>query len=265
MVEHHFPTPSNLEKVKEDAFAAFWKWLTSTCNAFECLGDADRKADFIFAEPVIPPPPPVGSGTLIPPLLSKARGVVLDIGPGSGSHVTGFSNNPTIAGIFGAEPSVGLHADLQERIDDAKLTGKYHILNSRAEKLPLLQALRKQDIQIDSDEQLFDTIVTIRVMCSVPDLGQSTRELYQLLKPGGQILVVEHVKNEWTTTGSILARSMQIIYHLLGWKFFLGGCHMNRDTAAAWKQAGAWAKVDLKRDFEWAPLTYVSGTLTKPL
>ena len=102
MVEHHFPTPSNLEKVKEDAFAAFWKWLTSTCNAFECLGDADRKADFIFAEPVIPPPPPVGSGTLIPPLLSKARGVVLDIGPGSGSHVTGFSNNPTIAGIFGA-------------------------------------------------------------------------------------------------------------------------------------------------------------------
>jgi SAM-dependent methyltransferase len=191
--------------------------------------------------------------------------VVLDIGPGSGSHVREFSNNPSITRIFGAEPSIGLHSDLQERIVDAKLTSKYHILSSTADKAPLLVALRKQNVRINSDEQTFDTIVCIRVLCSVPELDKTTRELYQLLKPGGQILLVEHIKNPWTTTGSILARSMQIFYHLIGWKFFLGGCHLNRDIAAAWKNAGAWAKVDLKRDFEWAPFTYVSGTLTKPL
>ncbi|KAK5045175.1 hypothetical protein LTR84_009508 [Exophiala bonariae] len=244
VVEHHLPTLTNLKKVKEDAFASFWNWLT---------------------KPVIPPPQPVGSATLVPPLIAKAHGKVLHIGPGSGAHVAYFSGNSNIDVVLAAEPAVGMHSDLQGCIDAANLPFKYQIINSTADKASLIPALRTYDEQFKSSEHIFDSIISVRVLCSVPDLDKTTRELYQMLKPGGQLILVEHVKNPWTTTGSLFARSMQIVWHLLGWKFFLAGCHLNRDTAAALKNAGNWAKFDLKLDFEWAPFTYISGILTKPL
>lgn len=214
---------------------------------------------------MFPPQPLVGSAALVSPLISKARGKVLHIGPGEGGHVGYFSNNSNIDSVVAAEPAVGLHSGLQNCIDKANLPFEYHILSCTADKASLIPALREYDDKLTSSEQIFDTIISVRVLCSVPDLEKTTRELYQMLKPGGQMILLEHIKNPWTTTGSIFARSMQIFYHLIGWKFFLAGCHMNRDTAAALKNAGAWAKVDLTNDFEWAPLTYVSGTLTKPL
>ena len=215
-----------------------------------------------YQAPVVPPPPPVGSAALVPPLLSHAHGVVLDIGPGSGSDVSSFSDNANITAIYGAEPVVGLHPPLQNRIDDAKLTDKYHILASTADKKELLAALAKEGVK-PSSQGVFDTIVCIRVLCSVPNLDETARELYSLLRPGGEMIVVEHIKNPWTKNGSIPARLAQIIYTALGWKFFMGGCDMSRDTAPILKRAGPWEAIDLKTHFEWAALPYVSGTLTK--
>ena len=190
--------------------------------------------------------------------------MVLDIGPGSGSHVNAFSDNANITAIYGAEPAVGLHPPLQDRINDAGLETKYHILACTADKKDLLAALAKQESAIDpSSEGIFDTIVCVRVLCSVPDLDEAARELYSLLRPGGELMVVEHVRNPWTTNGSILGRGMQILYTLIGWKFFLAGCNMNRDTASSLKNAGKWEAVDIKTNFEWAALPYISGALTK--
>lgn len=265
VLEHHLPTFSNLNKVKEDAFAAFWKAVTSMCGALCSTRGSLAMLILLLLEPVFPPPPLVGSSALVPPLISKAHGRVLHIGPGEGGHVQYFSNNPNIDSVVAAEPAVGLHSELQKNIDKANLPFKYHILNCTADKASLIPALREYDDKLTSSEQIFDTILSVRVLCSVPEQDNTIRELYQLLKPGGQMVLLEHIKNPWTTTGSIFARSMQIFYHLIGWKFFLAGCHMNRDTVAALKNAGAWAKFDLTNDFEWAPLTYVSGTLTKPL
>lgn len=262
LVERHLPTLSNLKKVKEDAFASFWNWLTSMWTS---CSEHTKIMLISFLEPVIPPPPPIGSAALVPPLIAKAHGRVLHIGPGSGAHVAYFSGNSNIDFVAAAEPAVGMHSDLQGCIDAANLPFKYQIINSTADKASLIPALRNYDDQFKSSEHIFDSIISVRVLCSVPDLEKTTRELYQMLKPGGQLILVEHVKNPWTTTGSIFARSMQIVWHLLGWKFFLAGCHLNRDTAAALKNAGNWAKFDLKLDFEWAPFTYISGILTKPL
>ncbi|KIX03843.1 uncharacterized protein Z518_07396 [Rhinocladiella mackenziei CBS 650.93] len=241
VLQHNSPSASNLKKVRDDAFSAFWTKTTA---------------------PVDPPPPPAGSATLVPPILSRAHGVVLDIGPGSGSFVSLFADNANISAIYGAEPTLGLHVPLQSRINEAKLTDKYHILSCSADKKELLAALEREGVR-SAGEGVFDTIVCIRVLCSVPHLDESARELYSLLRPGGELMVVEHIKNPWTKNGSILARLMQIIYHLLGWKFFLAGCEMNRDTAASLKRAGAWEAVDLKTHFEWSALPYLAGTLTK--
>ncbi|EXJ90799.1 hypothetical protein A1O1_03903 [Capronia coronata CBS 617.96] len=243
LVRRHFPSSSNIQKVRDDAFSAFWTKATA---------------------PVEPAPPPVGSAALVPPLLSRAHGVVLDIGPGSGSHVSCFADNANISGVYGAEPSVGLHAPLQARINEAKLTDKYDILGCMAEKKALSDALAKEGVSAATDGGgSFDTIVCVRVLCSVPNLDETVQELYSLLHPGGDLMVVEHIRNPWTTNGSILGRAMQMLYHALGWKFFLAGCEMNRDTATALKKAGEWEAIDLKTHFEWSALPYLSGTLTK--
>ncbi|EHY60300.1 hypothetical protein HRR83_000062 [Exophiala dermatitidis] len=241
LLQRHLPTPSSFHVVRDEAFSRFWTKVTT---------------------PSDPPAPPVGSATLVPPILSRAHGVVLDIGPGSGSHVSLFAENANVTAIYGAEPCVGLHAPLQARINEAKLTDKYHILNCSADKKAIVDALAKEGVSV-TDEGVFDTIACVRVLCSVPNLDQTAKELYSLLRPGGDLIVVEHIKNPWTKTGSLLGRFMQIFYHAIGWPFFLAGCMMDRDTAAILKRAGDWEAVDLKTHFEWSALPYLSGTLTK--
>ncbi|KIW93243.1 uncharacterized protein Z519_05848 [Cladophialophora bantiana CBS 173.52] len=241
VLQLHLPSASNFKNVRDDAFSKFWTKVT---------------------EPVDPPPPPKGSATLVPPLLSRAHGVVLDIGPGSGSYVSLFADNPNISAVYGAEPTPGLHVPLQQRINEAKLTDKYHILSCTADKAEVLAALAKEGVR-PSAKGIFDTIVCVRVLCSVPNLAQTASELYSLLRPGGELMIVEHIRNPWTKNGSILGRAMQLLYHLLGWPFFLAGCNMDRDTPAVLKSAAPWEAVDLKTHFEWTALPYVAGTLTK--
>ena len=198
----------------------------------------------------------------MPPLLSRAHGDVLDIGPGSGSHVALFSNNANVSAIYGAEPATGLHKTLQLRINEAKLANKYHILSSTADKDELLPALAKEGVKI-SPQGIFDTIICVRVLCSVPNLEETVRNFHSLLRPGGQLIVVEHIRNPWEKNGSIAGRLMQILYHLLGWRFFLAGCEMYRDTPAVLRRAAPWEAVELKTHFLWSALPYAEGTLTK--
>lgn len=113
---------------------------------------------------------------------------------------------------------------------------------------------------------IFDTIICCRVLCSVPNPLETVKTLHGLLKPGGKLLVVEHVVNPsrgpW---GSSIARVLQQVYALLGWSFFVGDCHMLRDTEAMLSQAGEWENgtQDLKLSFQWSCLPYVSGVLVK--
>lgn len=195
---------------------------------------------------------------------------MLDLGPGTGTQMP-FLRSPAIRAIYGAEPCVGLHAQLRRRVLAAGLEGKYHIVPSGAEKEALLPALDKLGVTAAS-EGIFDTIICVRVLCSVPDPARTIADLYSLLRPGGQMLIVEHVVNQWRpwkrrTKGSLLARLMQALYTALGWSFFMGDCHLDRDTTGYLIQAaekdGGWASVDLEHRWEWSAMPYVSGVLVK--
>jgi SAM-dependent methyltransferase len=222
----------------------------------------------------------VGSSTLIPPLLAKSRGVVLDIGPGTGSQMSYFAAPAAAANIseiYGAEPCTGLHAQLQKRVVSNGLDGKYHIVPASVEKQELISALQRQGVQIDDDdddkvvaqEGIFDTIVCVRVLCSVPEPDKTIADLYSMLRPGGQMLVVEHVANGFPRKkgGSLLARFMQSVYMWMGYSFFVGNCRLDRDTMThlcnAADHNGGWEKVDLQQNFTWSTMPYISGTLVK--
>jgi SAM-dependent methyltransferase len=203
------------------------------------------------------------------------RGVVLDIGPGSGTQMPYFvqpAAKENVSAYYGAEPCVGLHAELRRQTVTRGLEDKYHILSCTADKKELVDALRREGVQVNDDQGVFDTMVCIRVLCSVPNPEKTISDLYSLLRPGGQMLVVEHVINPFTLfggkkEGSLIARCLQTVYSFLGWSFLLGDCHLDRDTETYLRKAaerdGGWGSLELERNFAWATLPYIAGVLVK--
>ncbi|KAB8262389.1 S-adenosyl-L-methionine-dependent methyltransferase [Aspergillus pseudonomiae] len=247
-------------RLRDEAFGRFW---VSFSNAVESQ----------------PPPPPTQTGVqrssdLIPPVMSHASGLVLDVGPGTGTQMP-LLRSPAIKAIYGAEPCHGLHAALRSRADAEGIGEKYHILPCSVAASELVPVLQKQDLLPAGAAALdqaaggvFDTILCVRVLCSVPDLELSARELYALLKPGGKILVVEHVVNPWRTAkGSVVARAMQAVYGFLGWSWYIGDCRMNRDTEKALRGAaeedGGWESVEIERWFGRTCMPYIAGVFVK--
>ena len=76
----------------------------------------------------------------------------------------------------------------------------------------------------------FDTVVTSCTMCSVPDPVLAFREFYRVLRPGGCLLMFEHVRSRNPILG--LALDLMTIWTRL-W-----GTEMNRDTLANARAAG---------------------------
>ena len=79
--------------------------------------------------------------------------------------------------------------------------------------------------QLAFPDQSFDTVVATLVFCTIPDPDQAIKEIYRVLKPGGQLLVFEHVKME----NHLLAKLQN---GTPIWKHLCDGCHLNRDTFA---------------------------------
>lgn len=76
----------------------------------------------------------------------------------------------------------------------------------------------------------FDTVVTSCTMCSVPRPARAFSELYRLLRPGGRLLMFEHVRSSNPILGAVLD-SMTIATRRRG-------TEMNRDTLSTAVKAG---------------------------
>lgn len=202
--------------------------------------------------------------------MATAEGDVLELGPGSGEQVQNFKPAVHANRIYGAEPCVPLHKDLQANAVRHGLGDKYRIITAGAEQDTLIPGLAKAGLLDNKSpgDGVFDTVVCVRVLCSVQDLYETTETVYRLLKPGGKLLICEHTVNPWwTRRGSYIARAFQLVYSTLGWTFFVGNCHLTRDIRKAVVESatrhGGWAKVDLTNNFGWSVLPFCAGTLVK--
>lgn len=162
-----------------------------------------------------------------------------------------------------------MHAPLQLTAEKLGLGSKLHILNCGAQTQRLLPKLQEMGLLHDNTPDcVFDTIVCSKVLCSVPDQTETIKTLYALLKPGGRLIVCEHVKNPWQSPkGSIIARGVQEFFMLQGWTWFLGGCHLTRNTDDVLKAVadpyGGWEKMDLEYVVQWGSIPFVLGELVK--
>lgn len=69
----------------------------------------------------------------------------------------------------------------------------------------------------------FDTVVASFVFCSVPRPSKGLKEIYRVLKPGGQLILLEHV----LSSNKVMAAVMNVLNPLFVRIF---GANINRDT-----------------------------------
>jgi len=94
----------------------------------------------------------------------------------------------------------------------------------------------------------FDAVVASLVLCSVSDVPGGLAELRRVLKPDGELRFFEHVRSDKPWFG-LLEDAITPLWSRVG-----GGCHPNRDTAAAIRAAGF--EMQTLDRFSYAPLRF---------
>jgi ubiquinone/menaquinone biosynthesis C-methylase UbiE len=111
-------------------------------------------------------------------LLAQASGRVLEIGGGTGANLTHYG--PSVTSLTVTEPEAPMIKRLERRArDHAPGTT---VLRAPAEDLPF-------------DDDSFDVVVSTLVLCGVDDQPRAVREIGRVLRPGGRLLFIEHVRS----------------------------------------------------------------------
>jgi ubiquinone/menaquinone biosynthesis C-methylase UbiE len=139
-------------------------------------------------------------------LVAQARGRTLEVGAGTGLNLPLY---PAGLELVLTEPD----PDLGKRLRD-RAAGRHPVIAAHAEALPFADAS-------------FDCAVATLVFCTVPDPRLALAELRRVLRPGGELLVLEHVR---APEGTRRARWQDRLER--PWRTLACGCHCNRDTLA---------------------------------
>lgn len=144
--------------------------------------------------------------------LAEARGRTLEIGAGTGLNADLYPD--AVTELVLTEPEAPMAAKLRAKVGD-----RARVLEASADALPF-------------DDDAFDTVVSTLVLCTVPDVEATLREVRRVLAPGGQFLFVEHVRSEDPGVAKWQDRVRPL------WQVVGRGCQTNRDTGAALEAAG---------------------------
>jgi ubiquinone/menaquinone biosynthesis C-methylase UbiE len=142
-------------------------------------------------------------------LLAQAHGATIELGAGTGLNLEHYP--PAVTELVLVEPGEHMGRKLADRVAASGRDAR--VVRTGAERLPF-------------EDDRFDTAVATLVLCTIPDPQATLAEVARVLKPGGRLLFLEHVRSE----DEAIARWQDRLER--PWGFLADGCHPNRDTLA---------------------------------
>jgi ubiquinone/menaquinone biosynthesis C-methylase UbiE len=184
--------PATSKGISHPRFTAFYTWMTNRSQV-------RRWEDPLRRETV-----------------GQAHGVVLEVGAGGGQNFSFYDAN-RVARVEATEP------------DEAMLT----VAHRRKATAPVPITLTDAPVEaLPFPDRHFDSVVATLVFCSVGEPERGLREIWRVLKPGGSLLLLEHVRAQGKIAAWIQDAMVPVTTHLSG------NCHWNRDTETAVFSAG---------------------------
>ena len=144
-------------------------------------------------------------------LVGGASGRVLEVGAGTGANLGFYS--PAVDEVILSEPDRFMREKLTERV--AQVDDDRFVLSDKGVE------------NLGVEAQSIDAVVITLVLCSVPDMQAALRSIYEVLRPGGELIFVEHVASE----RSGRHRMQRFVEPV--WRRCAGNCHLTRRTEAA--------------------------------
>lgn len=141
------------------------------------------------------------------------KGKVLEIGVGTGKNIPYYPEGAEVTAI---DFSGKMLARAKKK---AEKTGK------------TVELLHMDAQDMDFADNTFDVVFTTCVFCSVPDPVQGLKEIRRVLKPGGEAIMIEHVRSE----KKILGKLMDLLNPI---PRTIYGANINRRTVENVKKAG---------------------------
>lgn len=149
-------------------------------------------------------------------LVAGLRGAVVEVGAGGGPTFEHYP--PEVERLLAVEPDPVAREQAAERA--ASLAIPVEIVEGLADSIPAADAS-------------YDAAVVSGLLCSVPDPHAALGELRRVLRPGGELRFLEHVRSQ-----NVAFRALQRAVDALYWTRALGGCETTRDTLGAIRAAG---------------------------
>ena len=147
-------------------------------------------------------------------LIAQAAGRVIEIGGGTGSNLVHYTAEVTALTV--TEPEPAMVNRLRRHAD---------------ERAPFATVLRAPAEDLPFEDGSFDTAVSTLVLCGVDDQQRALRQLARVLKPGGRLLFLEHVRSQDPKSARFQDR--------VNWfNRLVVGCDCNRPTLDSIAEAG---------------------------
>jgi len=150
-----------------------------------------------------------GLGEMRRELLADAEGRTIEMGAGTGVNLDLYPD--AVTELVLCEPDPHMARRLRGHLAEAGRRAT--VAEEPAERLPF-------------PDDSFDTAICTLVLCTIPDPAAALAELARVLRPGGRMLFIEHVRSEDPGTARWQDRLER------PWRFLGKGCHCNRDTLA---------------------------------
>ena len=150
-------------------------------------------------------------------LLAGLSGTVVELGAGTGANLAHYP--ATVQRLILTEPTAAMRDQLRARVREASRPFVVEIVDATADRLPF-------------GDGTADAVVSTLVLCSVPALGPTVAELRRVLRPGGELRLIEHVAAD----GGWEQRLQRLLDP--AWTWIEGSCHLDHETRTALAAGG---------------------------